>query len=500
MSGSAYAPENPWPSYYGGAAQMDPQGIFGKVLGALAGPVGGMVAGPAGGVVGGMLGRQLGRVIPFGADPGQQFAPQGAIGDMIGAVGPAFGQHLGGMFGQPQLGQQLGNVLGTVGPMLPFGAAPQQPAAGQVSPELDPMGFNLGRLIRGAQQAVQTAQQAVNAVNTVRQFLPLAATPDAAGNGLDGGVAGQVSPELDPMGFNLGRLIRGAQQAVQTAQQAVNAVNTVRQFLPLAAGPEAAWAGQQQQQFAPQGAVGNLLGQVGPALGQHLGGMFGQPQLGQQLGNVLGAVGPMLPFGAAPQPMAMLPPELDPMGFSLGRLVRGAQQAVRTAQQAVNAVNTVRQFLPLAAGPEQQQFAPQGAVGNLLGQLGPSLGGTLGGWLGHQQLGQQFGNVLGTVGPMLPFAAGPQPMAMLPPELDPMGFSLGKLVRGAQQAVRTAQQAVNAVNTVRQFLPLAAQPQVAGQEAADLDPQGLGFLQNWLKQRPPILTTMPTHQHYGLPF
>ena len=501
MSGSAYAPESPWPSYYGGAAQMAPQGVFGNVLGALAGPIGGMVAGPAGGVVGGMLGRRLGRLVPFGADEGQQFAPQGAIGDMIGAVGPALGQHLGGMFGQQQLGQQLGNVLGTVGPMLPFAAAaPQQQAGfGQLSPELDPMGFNLGRLIRGAQQAVQTAQQAVNAVNTVRQLLPLAAAPDGVGNGFDG-AADQLSPELDPMGFNLGRLIRGAQKAVQTAQQAVNAVNTVRQVLPFAAGAEATWAGQQQQQFAPQGAVGNLLGQLGPSLGGTVGGWLGQAQLGQQLGNVLGTVGPMLPFAApAPQPMTMLPPELDPMGFNLGRLIRGAQQAVRTAQQAVNAVNTVRQILPLAAGPEQQQFAPQGVVGNLLGQLGPSLGGTLGGWLGNQALGQQLGGLAGQLGPMLPFGAAPQPMATLPPELDPMGFNLGRLIRGAQQAVRTAQQAVNAVNTVRQVLPFAAGPQMAGQEAADLDPQGFGFLQNWLKQRPPILTTLPTHQHYGLP-
>jgi hypothetical protein len=73
--------------------------------------------------------------------------------------------------------------------------------------------------------------------------------------------------------------------------------------------------GQEQQQFAPQGAVGNLLGQYGAPLGGALGNLFGQPALGQQIGNVLGTVGPMLPFAApAPQPMTMLPPELDPMG------------------------------------------------------------------------------------------------------------------------------------------------------------------------------------------
>jgi hypothetical protein len=119
MSGSAYAPESPWPSYYGGRAQMDPQGIFGKVLGAIAGPVGGIVAGPAGGVVGGILGRQLGRVIPFGMTTRAAVRAAGRGRRHDRAVGPPLAQHLGGMLGYGQLGQQVGNVLGTVGRCCP---------------------------------------------------------------------------------------------------------------------------------------------------------------------------------------------------------------------------------------------------------------------------------------------------------------------------------------------------------------------------------------------
>ncbi|MBD0272590.1 MAG: hypothetical protein ICV73_11755, partial [Acetobacteraceae bacterium] len=197
MSASAYTPDNPWSSYYGGAAQMAPQGLFGSVLGALAGPVGGMVAGPAGGVVGGVLGRQLGRVIPFGADPSQQFAPQGAVGDMIGAVGPTLAQHLGGIFNRPQLGEQIGNVLSAVAPMVPFSTAPQAAGAGA---EFDPQGFNFGKLLQGAQQAMQAAQQAAHVVNAARQFLPIAEAQDH-------GRSAGAGAEFDPQGFNFGRLL-----------------------------------------------------------------------------------------------------------------------------------------------------------------------------------------------------------------------------------------------------------------------------------------------------
>jgi hypothetical protein len=57
-------------------------------------------------------------------------------------------------------------------------------------------------------------------------------------------------------------------------------------------------------QLAPQGFIGNLLGQLAGPAGQALGGLFGQPQLGGQLGQVLGGLGHLLPFQAAP----MIPP------------------------------------------------------------------------------------------------------------------------------------------------------------------------------------------------
>ncbi|MBD0272695.1 MAG: hypothetical protein ICV73_12295, partial [Acetobacteraceae bacterium] len=65
----------------------------------------------------------------------------------------------------------------------------------------DPQGFNFGRLLQGAQQAMQAAQQAAHVVNAARQFLPMAAGPQqAAGAGA----------EFDPQGFNFGSLLNNS--------------------------------------------------------------------------------------------------------------------------------------------------------------------------------------------------------------------------------------------------------------------------------------------------
>jgi hypothetical protein len=154
----------------------------------------------------------------------------------------------------------------------------------------------------------------------------------------------------------------------------------------------------------------------------------------------------------------------------------------------------------LAAGPEQQ-FAPQGAVGNMIGQFGAPLGGALGGLLGTKRLGSSSAAWRRNSAPCCPSPRRrPQPMGMLPPELDPMGSASASWSGRRSRRCARRRQAVNAVNTVRQFLPLAAGPQAVGQEAADLDPQGLGSFLNMIRPRPPVWSTFPVQQPYGLPF
>ncbi|NPU13166.1 hypothetical protein HL666_20575, partial [Bradyrhizobium sp. 83002] len=60
-------------------------------------------------------------------------------------------------------------------------------------------------------------------------------------------------------------------------------------------------------------------------------------------------------------------------------------------QQVNGALQSTVPYGLLAA----QQLAPQGFVGNLLGQYGAPLGGMIGGAFGHQGLGNQIGGVAG---------------------------------------------------------------------------------------------------------
>jgi hypothetical protein len=55
--------------------------------------------------------------------PYGQVAPQGFFGDILGSVGAPLGQAVGGFFGNPQLGGQLGGLAGQFGQQfLPFQA------------------------------------------------------------------------------------------------------------------------------------------------------------------------------------------------------------------------------------------------------------------------------------------------------------------------------------------------------------------------------------------
>ena len=55
---------------------------------------------------------------------GVQLAPQGFFGNLLGQLAGPAGQAFGGLFGQPQIGTQLGQVLGGLGHLLPFQAVP----------------------------------------------------------------------------------------------------------------------------------------------------------------------------------------------------------------------------------------------------------------------------------------------------------------------------------------------------------------------------------------
>jgi hypothetical protein len=161
---SMYVPQT-YPSL--GGVQLAPQGFFGNLLGQLAGPAGqafgGLFGQPQiGGQIGQMLGG-LGHLLPFqvapgispavwggqpmyggwggqpmyggwggqpmygGGQPGYaggQLAPQGFWGNLLGQFpGPA-GQAFGGLFGQPQIGGQIGQALGGLGHLLPFQVVP----------------------------------------------------------------------------------------------------------------------------------------------------------------------------------------------------------------------------------------------------------------------------------------------------------------------------------------------------------------------------------------
>ena len=161
---------------YGSQALL-PQGFFGTMFGA---PVGGLIGRGIGSIFGQPgLGSQIGQLagsiggglLPFAADPmqvyaqqlaqqqalqqqiqqqalqqqlqqlaqqqqlqqltQQQFAPQGWFGNLIGQIGQPVGTAIGGLYGQPALGGQIGSIAAQIGRLLPFQLDPVQQAMAQ---------------------------------------------------------------------------------------------------------------------------------------------------------------------------------------------------------------------------------------------------------------------------------------------------------------------------------------------------------------------------------
>ncbi|UUZ48054.1 hypothetical protein LP420_34545 [Massilia sp. B-10] len=122
-----------------------------------------------------------------------------------------------------------------------------------------------------------------------------------------------------------------------------------------------------EQQYAPQGFFGSLIGApLGGLIGRGIGGLLGNANIGRQIGQAAGGIGgAFLPFAADPVQQAQL------------------QQA--QLQQA--------QMAQLQQAQLAQQLDPQGWFGNLIGQVGRPLGGLIGGAFGNAGLGNTIGGI-----------------------------------------------------------------------------------------------------------
>ena len=229
--------------------------------------------------------------VPQTAAPG--FAPQGFVGDALGAIGAPLGGFIGGRFGNAGLGQTIGGTVGGLAQrFLPFDAGPQQ--------------------------------------QPVYYYAPQSADPSFAPQGFIGDALGAV-------GGRVGNWIGGRFGNAGAGQTVGNVVGGLAQrFLPFEAGP------QPQQQpvyhyapqsadpaFAPQGFVGDALGAIGGPVGGWIGGRFGNAGAGQTIGGTLGGLAQrFLPFEAGPQqPVYYAPQSADP---SLRRRASSAMRSVRS--------------------------------------------------------------------------------------------------------------------------------------------------------------------------
>jgi hypothetical protein len=117
------------------------------------------------------------------------------------------------------------------------------------------------------------------------------------------------------------------------------------------------------------------------------------------------------------------------------------------------------------------QLAPQGAIGNFLGQVGGPMGGALGGWLGNPQLGQQLGQGLGNLATLLPFQVDPLTAAYGGGQLAPQGF--GSFLGGLGRTLwRNAPGIINAGRQLG-IVPFQVDPMTAAYGGGQLAPFGV---------------------------
>ncbi|KRB84946.1 hypothetical protein [Noviherbaspirillum sp. Root189] len=337
----------------------------------------------------------------FSGVPGQQLMPQGLFGGLLGGpLGGFIGKGIGGLFGNPGLGSQIGQMAGGIGgSLLPFSADPMMAAYAQQQQQQQLQQLqqlqHLHQLqqLQQAQQAPQSQQLAPqgffgNLLGQIGQPLGGAIGGIFGNAGLGstiGGAAGQLGRMLP---FSADPIAQAyAMQQAQLAPQSFfgNLLNRPLNGMisptigslpigtPIPGNPfmnqiqhQLPFGAQQglQGQLAPQGFFGDLIGQIGQPLGGAIGGLFGNAGLGSTIGGAAGQLGRLLPFGADPISQAY---------------------AMQQAQQA--------------------QLAPQGFFGNLLGQIGQPLGNAIGGMFGNAGLGGTIGGAAGQFGRLLPFGA-----------------------------------------------------------------------------------------------
>ncbi len=285
--------------------------------------------------------------VPQQGMPAAQFAPQGWFGDMVARQAPLIGGAVGGLTteltGHASLGGLAGGATTVLardyGHLIPFQAGPMQ------------------------------AQQ------------PVAYAPQGFWGNMISGVGGAVG---NVVGGRTGNIIRDA--------------SGLARYLPFEACPMQA---QQSVAYAPQGFWGDMISNVGGAVGNVIGG---------NTGNIIrdaSALGQYLPFSAGPMtaPQAAYTPQgfwgnmISGVGGAVGNVVGG-----RTGNIIRDASGLAR-YLPFEAGPmtvaQPAAYDPQGIFGSIGGGL---LGGAIGNAFGNRQLGSAIG---GAVGAFLPFQAGP---------------------------------------------------------------------------------------------
>jgi outer membrane lipoprotein SlyB len=236
-----------------------------------------------------------------------QLSPYGLFGDLARTMAPVAGQALGSVFGNQQIGGQIGNTLGSIASLLPFSVQPGVPPVAAQYPQYQYPQHQAALAQAAAQNAV--AQQAAAQIAVAQQ----AAAQNAVARALQPIPIQQA--QLAPYGI-VGDLVRAVapiatQQLIpnpQTANEVNQILGSVANLLPFSAQP---------QQLNPYGFIGGALGNiVGGLGGSAIGGLFGNPSTGNAIGSTAGSVlGAILPFQATPSPWMAHPvmPYQQPM-------------------------------------------------------------------------------------------------------------------------------------------------------------------------------------------
>jgi hypothetical protein len=275
-----------------------------------------------------------------------QLAPYGFFGDLARTFMPAAGQAIGSVFGNQQLGGQLGNTLGGLAGLMPFGAQPgmpgqyQQPqqaaqvqaalaqaVLAQQQQQLAPYGFfgdlvrsvapTGGQIIGGLLGDQQTGGQVGGILGQLGGLLPFGAQPGVPQTQLHPQQAQQIQQAIQAQqqAQQVQQAIQAQQQAQQVqqaiqAQQIQHAIQAQQQAQQVQQQAQQAMQAQQIQralaqqsgQLAPYGFLGGALGNVlGGLGGSALGGLFGDSTMGGSIGSTAGSIlGGILPFQAQP--------------------------------------------------------------------------------------------------------------------------------------------------------------------------------------------------------